>query len=84
MATGDVENTVKFSTVLFIGIGLLLPLWPISLPIFFWLAYRSYRRGGPEPVSLYQLQKAKTLLDQGGISQAEYDAIKSRASDLHQ
>jgi hypothetical protein len=32
---------------------------------------------------LYQLQKAKTLLDQGGISQAEYDAIKSRASDLN-
>ena len=83
MAYNDVADTVKFSTVLFIGIGLFFPLWPISLPLFFWLAYRSYRKGGPEPVSLYQLQKAKTLLDDGGITKAEYEAIKSRARDLN-
>ena len=83
MANSDVADTVKLSTVLYIVIGLLLPLWPITLPVFFFLAYRSYRKGGPEPVSLYQLQKAKTLLEQGGISQAEYDQIKSRARDLN-
>lgn len=83
MANHDVADTVKFSTILFIVIGLLLPLWPVTLPLFFWLAYRSYRKGGPEPISLYQLQKAKMLLDEGGITKAEFDQIKSRTRDLN-
>jgi hypothetical protein len=79
MAAYQEADSIKFSTVLFIAIGLLLPLWPITLPLFFWLAYRSYRKGGPADVSLYELQKAKALLDTGGITQGEYDAIKARA-----
>lgn len=82
MAAQEEADTVKFSTLLYIAIGLLLPLWPITLPLFFWLAYRTYRRGGPARVSLYELQKAKALLDSGGITQGEYDAIKARASSL--
>lgn len=82
MAKQSEADTIKFSTVLFIAIGLLLPLWPITLPLFFWLAWRSYRKGGPADVSLYELQKAKALLDSGGINQAEYDALKARATSL--
>ena len=83
MSSNNVADTIKFSTVMFFILGLLLPLWPVTLPLFFWLAYRSYRKGGPEPVSLYQLQKAKALLDDGGITKAEYDSIKSRSRDLN-
>ncbi len=82
MEAHEEADTVKFSTILFVGIGLLLPLWPITLPLFFWLAWRSYRRGGAADVSLYELQKAKGLLDSGGITQVEYDALKSRARSL--
>ena len=36
-------DTFKFSTIIFIILGLLIPLWPISLPLFWFLAYRSYK-----------------------------------------
>jgi len=41
-ATAD---TFKFSTVIWIIAGLLIPLWPISLPVCWFLAYRSYKSG---------------------------------------
>lgn len=37
-------DTFKFSTIIFIIVGLLVPLWPISLPLFWFLAYRSYKK----------------------------------------
>lgn len=80
MASPLEENTVKLSTAMLFAIGCIFPLWPVSLPFFWWLAYRSYRKGSPRPVSLYELEKAKGLLDSGGISQAEYDALKRRSS----
>jgi hypothetical protein len=36
-------NEVKFTTIIFIVLGLIVPFWPISLPSFWYLAYRSYR-----------------------------------------
>jgi hypothetical protein len=80
MATPLEENTVKLSTVMLFFIGCIFPLWPISLPFFWWLAYRSYRKGAPRLVSLYELEKAKGLLDGGGITQQEYDALKRRSA----
>jgi hypothetical protein len=38
-------DTFKFSTVLFLILGLVTPLWPISLPFFWCLAYRTYKNG---------------------------------------
>ncbi|EGQ7999750.1 SHOCT domain-containing protein [Vibrio vulnificus] len=38
-------NSFKFSTVIWIIVGLLLPLWPVSLPLCFWMAYKSYQNG---------------------------------------
>lgn len=32
------------ATGLYVLLGALVPLWPISLPLFWYLAYRSYRR----------------------------------------
>jgi hypothetical protein len=74
-------NTVKGETIIFIVLALLVPLWPISLPIFGWLAYKSYKKGEPEGsnASLDDVQKAKQLLDAGAISQADFDSIKSKA-----
>ena len=79
MASPLEENTVKLSTVMLFAIGCIFPLWPISLPFFWWLAYRSYRKGSPRQISLYEVEKAKSLLDSGGISQAEFDALKRRS-----
>lgn len=36
--------SVKFATIFWILGGLLIPLWPVSLPICWYLAYRSYKR----------------------------------------
>lgn len=75
-----VANTVKGETIIFMILALLVPLWPISLPLFGWLAYRSYKSGGPGAgsSSLEELQRAKQLLDAGAISQGEFDHIKAQ------
>ena len=38
-------NSIKFFTITFIILGLIIPFWPISLPLFWYLAYRSYKKG---------------------------------------
>lgn len=45
MASEEKANTFKFSTIVYLVLGLILPLWPITLPLFWFLAYRSYKRG---------------------------------------
>ena len=76
---GKQQNTFSFATVLFIILGLIVPFWPISLPLFWYLAYRSYRSGAAPPTttSLADLQNAQALLDRGTISQDEFDRIKA-------
>lgn len=76
------ENTVKLSTIMLFAIGCMLPLWPITLPLFWWLAWRSYRKGSPRLISMYELEKAKGMLDSGAISQTDYDALKRRTVGL--
>lgn len=39
-------DTFKFSTFLWLVAGLLIPLWPLSLPLCWFFAYRSYTRAG--------------------------------------
>lgn len=48
---GEVAHTWKFRTVAFICLALVIPFWSISLPVFLYLAYRSYVSGGPAPSS---------------------------------
>ena len=38
------DGSFKFSTVIFLILGLIVPLWPISLPLFWYLAYQSYKK----------------------------------------
>lgn len=37
-------GSFKFSTFIFIILGLIVPLWPITLPLCWFLAYRSYKK----------------------------------------
>jgi GYF domain 2 len=36
--------SVKFATIIRIFVGILIPLWPVSLPICWYRAYCSYKR----------------------------------------
>jgi hypothetical protein len=36
--------SVKLATVIWILVGILIPLWPVSLPVCWYRAYRSYKR----------------------------------------
>ena len=38
-------NSFTFKAVVFFVLGLIVPLWPISLPLFWYLAYKSYKSG---------------------------------------
>lgn len=72
------KDTVKGTTIIFVFLGIIFPLWPISLPIFCWLAYRSYRKGEPAELSINELCAAKELLESGTISEEEFDRVKNR------
>lgn len=72
-------NTIKFSTIILIVLGIIIPLWPITLPICWWMAYKSYKKGGEAGHSLTDLKNAKDLLETGAINQKEFDAIKAKA-----
>jgi hypothetical protein len=38
-------ETFTFKVVVFFVLGLIVPLWPISLPLFWYLAWKSYKTG---------------------------------------
>ncbi|MDA8273005.1 MAG: SHOCT domain-containing protein [Deltaproteobacteria bacterium] len=38
-------NSFTFKAVVFFVLGLIVPLWPISLPFLWYLAYKSYKSG---------------------------------------
>lgn len=44
------ENTFKFSTIIYIILGLIVPLWIVTLPLFWWFAYQSYKDGSGTPL----------------------------------
>ncbi len=36
-------GSIKFLTIVYFLCGLFFPLWPVSLPAFWYLAYKSYK-----------------------------------------
>ncbi|BBF94653.1 hypothetical protein [Blastochloris tepida] len=72
------KDTFKFSTFLWLVAGLLIPFWPISLPLCWFFAYRSYK-SGTEPVgSMSDLTAAIELHKQGLVSNEELEVVKRR------
>ncbi len=45
IAKGRTPNKLTFKVIAYFAIGLIFPIWPISLPIFWYLAYKAYKRG---------------------------------------
>lgn len=72
-------NTFKFSTFLWLVAGLLIPLWPISLPFCWFMGYRSYKNGTPPTGNLSDLQAAVELHKSGNLSDDELQRVKNRA-----
>jgi cell division septal protein FtsQ len=85
-ANAEIQNTFKFRTVIFLILGLIIPLWLITLPLFWFFAYKSYKDGVPVNTidtsskitysNLDELKKLKELLDSGVLNQEEYDTEK--------
>lgn len=46
----DNSETVKLLTVMFFVLGLIIPLWIITLPLFWFLAYRDYKSPNGKPL----------------------------------
>ena len=70
-------NSFSFATILFIILGIIVPFWPISLPLFWFLAYMSYKKGTAPAPSITDLHTAQELLDRGTITQEEFDRIRA-------
>ena len=75
---GKRANTMDLKTIMFLILGLIVPFWPISLPLFRFLAWRAYKSGAPPAPSLSEMAEAQRLLDSGVISQAEFNNIRSQ------
>ncbi|MFG1477195.1 hypothetical protein V5F53_00860 [Xanthobacter sp. V4C-4] len=58
---------------------LLIPSWPISLPLCWFLAYRFYRAGAPEGGSITDLHAAAELHRSGALTDEELERIKLKA-----
>lgn len=72
-------HTFKFSTLLWLLAGAFIPFWPITLPLCWFLAYRSYRGGVPAAGSLGDLHAAVELHKAGMLSDEEFQAAKTKA-----
>ncbi len=44
---GEKPATFKFRTIIYLALAFVIPLWPITFPIFAYLAFRSYQAGSP-------------------------------------
>jgi competence protein ComGC len=86
---GDVANTWKFKTVISLIFALFVPFWPVTAPVFLYLAYRSYSKGEKAPVPVvivdsFSTNKAEeiaalhALLSNGALTQAEFDEQKQK------
>ncbi|MDR2212745.1 MAG: SHOCT domain-containing protein [Pseudomonadales bacterium] len=87
-APDEVANTFKPRTVVFIILGLIIPVWIITLPLFWYFAYKSYIAGELQeqpssglPPSLKvveEIETLHTLFINGALSEAEFQAQKAR------
>lgn len=71
-------NTFKFSTFMWLIAGLFIPLWPISLPLCWFFAWRSYKKGKDATPTLSDLQSAVELNKAGVLSDDELQRIKAK------
>lgn len=49
VVTGN-EDTIKISTVVFFVLGLIVPFWIVTLPLCWFMAYRTFKSGGGTPI----------------------------------
>lgn len=89
--THEIANTFKFRTVIFIILSLIVPLWIVTLPLFLFLAYKSYVAGVPQTQIIEQSKPSMTLQNvaseiealhklftAGVLSEAEFQTQKDR------
>ncbi|WP_417499799.1 SHOCT domain-containing protein [Methylophaga sp.] len=87
------ENSVKVSTVVYFILGLIVPFWLITLPLFWFLAYQSFKSGLGTPLSkqtsnttkqatsysrLDELKKLKELHNSGALTDDEFASEKAK------
>ncbi|RBO82537.1 SHOCT domain-containing protein [Marinomonas aquiplantarum] len=82
---------MNIKAVMYLILGLIVPIWPISLPIFWFLAYKatqdqSKTAESPPPTQeaegspsqqLKELTDAKELFEKGLINKEEFNTLKS-------
>ncbi len=79
----EIANTWKARTVVYTVLAFVVPLWIITLPLFLYLAYQSYKDGSNSYTNinnsdLIRLEKLNQLLKSEVISKAEFDIEKNK------
>jgi len=71
--TGN-EDTIKISTVVFFVLGLIIPLWIITLPLFWFISYRTFKSGQGTPIIKNDSIKSKVIYEHSNNS--KFDDIE--------
>lgn len=84
----EVARTWKFRTVVYLFFALLTSFLVVTIPIFLYLAYRSYQNGStgavPQPANvsppsnLEELERLHALVKSGALTQEEYETEKRK------
>jgi len=71
--TGN-EDTIKISTVVFFVLGLIIPLWIITLPLFWFISYKTFKSGQGTPIIKNDSIKSKVIYEHSNNS--KFDDIE--------
>lgn len=86
---GELRNTFKFRTAVHLVLAFLTSGLVLTIPLFLWLAYRSYCDGEApghsgaltspaKPSKAEELERLHALKVSGALTQAEYDEEKRK------
>ncbi|NEX63406.1 SHOCT domain-containing protein [Noviherbaspirillum galbum] len=75
----EVANTWKGRTFFYAALALLFPLWLITLPLFSYLAYRSYKAGRPASST-----HASPIAQVASVPPSDARSVASQISELHE
>lgn len=75
--TGN-EDTVKISTIVFFVLGLIIPIWIVTLPLCWFISYRTFKSGEGTPISKNESTKRTVTHEQNNNSKFD-DLAKIKA-----
>ncbi len=70
------EDTIKISTVVCFVLGLIVPFWIFTLPLFWFVAYKTFKSGEGTTIIKSESIKTKDKLGNGNSHNSKFDNLE--------